>query len=144
MNALDHRTLPLNPSTEPAVHARLRAQGGEQLLAALTASFLDRSPGLLRELVGLADCDAGPEPLQRAAELAHGFKTSCRMLGALHMGDLLEAIEWSADPEDPAASDSRPLAARVAEIREEFDRVRPWIVEARQTALTALDGETDT
>jgi HPt (histidine-containing phosphotransfer) domain-containing protein len=151
----------LKERTDDSVHERLRAQGGERLLLALTASFLERSPGILEQLEILARsaAEAGveqaPEPWREGAQIAHSFKTSCRMLGALHMGQRLEALEWQGDPDPGAAAagglpegaegalgadaDERPMSARVEEIVAEFAHVKPWIERAHAAAQARAD-----
>jgi len=154
----------LKERTDDSVHERLRAQGGERLLLALTASFLERSPGILEqlEILSRSAADAGveqaPEPWREGAQIAHSFKTSCRMVGALQMGQLLEALEWQGDP-DPEGSgeaaadalpegaegslgadaDERPMSARVGEIVAEFAHVKPWIERAHAAAQARAD-----
>lgn len=96
--------------------ARLRRQGGDQLVLDLARSFLTRTPERLQALRGARTPGA-------VVDVAHSFKTSCRIVGALGMGDLCEALEYAAE------QDVLPAAERLDALERAFYPVRAWLQE---------------
>jgi len=101
--------------------ARLRRQGGETLLRDLVRSFLTRTPERLATL----RTTRSPRVVE---ELAHTFKTSCRIIGALGMGDLCEALELDAE------QGQLPDAARLAALEDAFARVHAWLTDVQRAS----------
>ena len=104
--------------------ARLRRQGGEKLVQDLARVFLARAPERLR---ALREADTAAV----VADHAHAFKTSCRIVGALAMGDLCEALEVAAEQK------RLPSPEQLDELERRFGAVRRWLEEVQRQAGSA-------
>jgi CheY-like chemotaxis protein len=89
-------------------------QGGHVLLASMCESFLERSNQRLATL------SASTDPVAMA-RICHDFKTSCRIVGARHLAQLCEALEYATENGTP------PPAGAVQELSEEYLQVRSWL-----------------
>ena len=104
--------------------ARLRRQGGEKLVKDLARVFLVRAPERLR---ALREADTAAV----VADQAHAFKTSCRIVGALAMGDLCETLEVAAEKA------VLPSPAQLDELERRFGPVRSWLEDVQRQADAA-------
>jgi HPt (histidine-containing phosphotransfer) domain-containing protein len=84
-----------------------------ELLALLVATFLEHAPANVTAMQ--AGAARGDAPAVRLA--AHSLKSSARQFGALHLGELCEAIEHE-------AGEGRVDPAAVADAARELDRAR--------------------
>jgi two-component system, sensor histidine kinase and response regulator len=78
-----------------AFRASLREAGIEDIFEMMIQTFLDDTPGRIRDLE--AACDGGVASEIRAA--AHAFKSSAMTLGAFSLGELLKQAEFAARDE---------------------------------------------
>jgi CheY-like chemotaxis protein len=110
---------------DPAQLETLFQQGGQVLLASMCESFLERSGQRLAALSASTDPAA-------MARICHDLKTSCRIVGARHLAQLCETLEYATENGSP------PPAGAVQELNEEYLQVRDWLEERLQSpAATA-------
>jgi len=111
---------------DPAKLDALRRQGGDDHLVSMCESFLTSSVQRLDELGATSD----PTVLSR---ISHNFKTSCRIVGALHLGELCEALEHATEGGEP------PPPGAVQQLSDEFLQVSGEVEELLRKA-TARTG----
>jgi HPt (histidine-containing phosphotransfer) domain-containing protein len=97
--------------------------------------MLDFLEGAVQAATELANALAAGY-VARAVAVAHRLKSSARAVGALHLGELCEAIERDAN----AAADCESLAAMLARFDAELARVREWIDAQGWNRASALQG----
>ena len=108
---------------------RLRRQGGEELLRALLASFLARTPERLAEAFEALEDGR----LEDAGRAFHSLKSSAGLVGALYIQREARAAEEAADEE---RSDDVLRATKRVEAA--FERLLPELRDATGDAAPAL------
>ncbi len=115
------------PTTDPGALERLHRFGGDKLLAQMIALFLEVAP---ERIASARAGDAAQDA--HAVELAlHSLKSSSAQLGAMQMQRLSERGEALA-----RAGSLEGTTALVAELDQEFARVRAWLISAGEEERT--------
>jgi PAS domain S-box-containing protein len=121
------RTAPVDATVLPSLVGDDAAVLGEFML-----DFLE---GAVRAATELANALAAGHVTSVGA-VAHRLKSSARAVGALHLGELCDAIERDAN----AAADCESLTAMQARFDAELARVREWIDAQGWNRAPALQG----
>ena len=107
--------------------------GGAGLVGKLCTLFLDDAGGRIAEL-------RGSSLHSEVIRVAHGFKTNCRMLGAMRMADLchglVERAEAASQSTGPRmAAEESEFISHVVELEAAYGDVRARIEQIRDAAL---------
>lgn len=107
----------LPDDAKPALDV-LRSVGGDELLRAMLATFLQFADAQLAKL----EASARAGQLEEAAGIAHSVKSSARQLGAMALGDACAAVELAGKGGDAAG-----VLTGVAAVSREYAIARGWM-----------------